>query len=140
MTRFTKLSAISTLAITFSALGVYPAISQSLSSATCTAPTVVATFASAVTNAVTGADDTIGSTSATQTLTNNGLSALKFKKSSSSSDTVALDVYNGVWNSAKTEYTVYPTIKNYRDANQWDVWPVQLTATVSGSTSTVTCQ
>lgn len=139
MKRFYTLSAISTLAI-LGGLATNAVHAQSLSSATCTSPTVVATFDSAVSGIVTGSDDTIGSASATQSIPTTGLTALKFKKSTTEADVVALDVYNGEWSSGNTVYTVRPTIKNYRDANLWDVWPVRLTATVSGTTSTVTCQ
>ena len=134
------LSAIFTMALTGLIAATDTAQSQSLSSATCSSPTVVATFASQVTGVVTGATDTFGSASATQSIPSTGLTALKFKKCGSCSETVDLDIYNGVWSSNNTVYTVYPTLKNYRDANQWDVWPVQLTATASGTASTVTCQ
>lgn len=113
---------------------------QSASSASCSSPKVVVTFTSAVSGIVTPATDTIGSTSSTQSIPTTGLTALKFKKCNSCSETVALSVYNGEWSNSNTVYTVYPTVKNYQDANDWDVWPIQLTATVSGTTSTVTCQ
>jgi len=139
MKHFYNLSAISTLAIA-TGLIVNAANAQSLSSATCTAPTVVATFDAAVSGIVTGSDDTIGAASATQSIPTTGLTALKFKKSATEADVVALDIDNGEWSSGNTVYTVRPTISNYREANDWDVWPVRLTATVSGTTSTVTCQ
>ena len=53
---------------------------------------------------------------------------------------MALDVYNGAWSSGNTVYTAYVTLPQYRAANAWDVWPIQVTATVSGADSNVACQ
>ena len=112
--------------------GAPVAQAQSVTSATCTAPTVVVTFASSV-NAVTAATNS-------SSISNSALSALKFKKDVNSSYTVDLDTVNGSWNTAKTAYTVYPTLKNYRDVNTWDVWPLAVSATASGVTTSVLCQ
>ena len=114
------------------AFDVPVAQAQSVTSATCTAPTVVVTFASSV-NAVTSATNS-------SSISNSVLSALKFKKDVNSSDTVDLDTVNGTWNAAKTAYTVYPTLENYRDVNTWDVWPLAVSATASGVTTSVLCQ
>lgn len=130
MVNYTKFYALAVcLTVT---IGVPAVQAQSISSATCSSPTVVVTFASSV-NAVTSATNS-------SSISNSVLSALKFKKDVNSSDTVDLDTVNGSWNSAKTEYTVYPTLKNYRDVNTWDVWPLAVSATASGVTSSVLCQ
>lgn len=113
-------------------LALHTASAQSISSAACTSPKVVVTFSSAV-NAVTSATNS-------SSISNSVLSALKFKKSVNSSDTVDLDTVNGSWNSSNTAYTVYPTLENYRDVNAWDIWPLAVSATASGVTSSVLCQ
>lgn len=113
-------------------LAIHTASAQSITSAACTSPKVVVTFSAAV-NAVTSATNS-------SSISNSLLSALKFKKNVNSSDTVDLDTVNGSWNSDNTVYTVYPTLDNYRDVNSWDIWPLAVSATASGVTSSVLCE
>jgi hypothetical protein len=108
---------------------------QSIVSAACSSPTVVVTFNAAV-NAVTASTDS-------EETGESALSALSFKKtaaSSAESDKVALDTVGGEWSSGNTVYTVYPTLENYQDINNWDIWPLAISATASDITSSVLCQ
>tara|TARA_Y100001958_G_C21235111_1_gene561341 strand:+ start:1334 stop:1786 length:453 start_codon:yes stop_codon:yes gene_type:complete len=108
---------------------------QSIVSAACSSPTVIVTFNAAV--------DAVTATTDSEQTDNSALSALSFKKtaaSSSEADKVALDTVGGEWSSGNTVYTVYPTLENYRDINNWDIWPLSISATASDITSSVLCQ
>tara|TARA_B100000963_G_scaffold212691_1_gene185337 strand:- start:2129 stop:2530 length:402 start_codon:yes stop_codon:yes gene_type:complete len=108
---------------------------QTMLSAACSSPTVIVTFNAAV--------DAVTATTDSEETDNSALSALSFKKTAASTaeaDKVALDTVGGEWSSANTVYTVYPTLENYRDINSWDIWPLSISATVSGITSSILCQ
>ena len=98
--------------------------------ANCTAPTLVLTFGSAVTPI------SVSATSSTTT----GLTSVKFKKDSSSSENVELPAANCEFNSANTECTMYVTNADYEETYDWNVWPIAVEATADGDTATVACQ
>ncbi len=100
-----------------------------LSSVDCTPPKLILTFASAVT-----AID-IEATSSTTT----GLTSLKFKKDSGSSETVELAAGNCIFDTAGTSCTMYVTRADYEDTYDWNVWPIAVETTADGDTSTRVC-
>lgn len=101
-----------------------------LTAVDCTPPKLILTFASAVNDwAASGA-----SNYATQ-----GLTSVKFKKTTSSSQAVDLMPGNCDFNSAMTECTMYVARTDYEDTYAWNVWPVAVETTADGDTTTVAC-
>lgn len=97
-----------------------------ISSVDCTPPKLIITFASAV-NDYDDDDATVG------------LTSLKFKQSSSSSNSVDLEPLSGTWDSDRDTFTIRPTRKNYEDTYSWNVWPVAVETTADGDTDTEAC-
>lgn len=117
------------IAIFFAATFATAGQAADLTSVDCTPPKLVLNFASAVTAI------NIEATSATTT----GLTSLKFKKDSSSSETVELAAGNCIFNSAGTSCTMYVTRADYEDTYAWNVWPIAVEATADSDTSTQVC-
>ena len=92
----------------------------------CTPPKVIVTFASAVSDYDTS-DATVG------------LTSMKFKQTTSSSNSVALEPRSGTWDSDRDTFTIRPTRKNYEDTYSWNVWPVAVETTADGDTDTEAC-
>ena len=97
-----------------------------ISSVDCTPPKVIITFASAVLDYDTSDADA-------------GLTSLKFKQTTSSSNSVALEPRSGTWDSDRDTFTIRPTRKNYEDTYSWNVWPVAVETTADGDTDTAAC-
>lgn len=96
-----------------------------ITSVDCTPPYIIVNFDGAVSNYSASAVD--------------GLTSIKLKRTTDSSQTVTLEPRSGTWDSDRDKFTIRPTRTNYEDTYAWNVWPVAVETTADGDTDTAAC-
>lgn len=103
------------------------ALASQVSSVDCTAPKVIISFASAVTQ------------SASAPTASSGLFYVGFQNGLNSTTLKEINKYSGSWDSDNDTVTFYPTRDEYEGTYSWSTWDLHIKTIADGTTSSKPC-